>query len=64
MRRRSLLPGPLASPFVIGSARAADVVKVATFDAASTLPCFVALTRGFSSDAGIAPQASRCRRIR
>ncbi|WP_158291987.1 ABC transporter substrate-binding protein [Paracraurococcus ruber] len=58
MHRRALLLGSLASPFVIGSARAADAVKVATFDAASTLPYFVALTRGFFADAGIAPQGT------
>lgn len=56
MHRRSLLLGTLAAPFVIGTARAADAVKVATFDAASTLPYFVAVTRGFFADAGIAPQ--------
>ena len=56
MLRRSLLLGTLAAPFVIGTARAADAVKVATFDAASTLPYFVAVTRGFFADAGIAPQ--------
>jgi len=56
MRRRSLLLGGLAAPFVIGTARAADTVKVAIFEAASTLPYYVALTRGFFADAGIAPQ--------
>src|SRR6478672_3097153 len=56
MHRRSLLLGAIAAPFVIGTARAADTVKVATFDAASTLPYFVAVTRGFFADAGIAPQ--------
>ncbi len=56
MHRRSLALGLLAAPFVIGPARAADTVKVATFDAASTLPYFVAVTRGFFADAGIAPQ--------
>ncbi|MFC7472993.1 ABC transporter substrate-binding protein [Dankookia sp. GCM10030260] len=56
MHRRSLLLGSVAAPFVIGTARAADTVKVATFDAASTLPYFVAVTRGFFADAGIAPQ--------
>lgn len=55
MRRRSLF-GVLAAPFVIGQARAADVVRVATFEAASTLPYFVALTRGHFAEAGIEPQ--------
>ncbi|WP_198377978.1 ABC transporter substrate-binding protein [Neoroseomonas rubea] len=54
--RRPLLLGTLAAPFVIGEARAADTVKVAIFEAASTLPYFVALTRGFFTEAGIAPQ--------
>lgn len=56
MHRRAILLGSLAAPFVIGAARAADAVKVATFDAASTLPYFVAVTHGFFADAGIAPQ--------
>jgi len=56
MHRRSLLLGGIAAPFVIGTARAQDAVKVATFDAASTLPYFVALTRGFFREAGIEPQ--------
>ncbi len=56
MHRRSLLLGAVAAPFVIGIARAADVVKVATFEAASTLPYFVALTRGYFAEAGITPQ--------
>lgn len=54
--RRPLLLGTLAAPFVIGEARAADTVKVAIFEAASTLPYYVALTRGFFTEAGIAPQ--------
>jgi NitT/TauT family transport system substrate-binding protein len=55
MNRRALLLGPLAAPFVIGAARAADTVRVATFEAASTLPYFVAITRGFFREAGIEP---------
>ncbi len=56
MRRRPLLLGMLATPFVIGQARAADPLRVAIFEAGSTLPYFVALTRGFFTDVGIAPQ--------
>lgn len=56
LRRRPLLLGAVSAPFVIGSARAADEVKVATFEAASTLPYWVAVTRGFFAEAGIAPQ--------
>lgn len=55
MNRRALLLGPLAAPFVIGSARAMDTVRVATFEAASTLPYFVAITRGFFREAGVEP---------
>ncbi len=55
MNRRPLLLGALAAPFVIGSARAADPVRVALFEAGSTLPYFVAQTRGFFRDAGVAP---------
>ena len=58
MNRRSLLLGGLAAPFVIGTARAADVVKVATFDAASTLPFWVAVTRGYFAEVGVEPQGS------
>lgn len=54
MRRRLVL-GALAAPAIAAPARAADAVRVATFDAASTLPYFVALTRGFFADVGIAP---------
>ncbi len=56
MRRRPLLLGTIAAPFVIGSARAADPIRVAVFEAGSTLPYFVALARGFFADVGIAPQ--------
>ena len=55
MHRRSLLLGAVAAPFVIGTARAADTVKVATFDAASTLPYWVAVTRGYFAEVGIEP---------
>lgn len=54
--RRPLLFGALAAPFVIGQARAADPLRVAIFEAGSTLPYFVALTRGFFTEVGIAPQ--------
>lgn len=54
--RRRILFGALAAPLLANPARAADAVKVATFDAASTLPYFVALTRGYFAEAGIAPQ--------
>jgi NitT/TauT family transport system substrate-binding protein len=53
MRRRSLLLGTIATPFVIGTARAMDTVRVATFEAASTLPYFVALSRGMFREVGI-----------
>lgn len=56
MRRRMLLLAPLAAPAIARPARAAEAVKVATFDAASTLPYFVARERGFFADAGIEPQ--------
>lgn len=58
MHRRSLALGLLASPFVIGQARAADAVRVAVFEAASTLPYFVALSRGFFTEVGIEVQAN------
>jgi hypothetical protein len=54
--RRPFILGSLSSPFVIGQARAADTIKVAIFEAASTLPYFVALARGFFTEVGIAPQ--------
>jgi NitT/TauT family transport system substrate-binding protein len=54
--RRPFILGTLSSPFVIGQARAADTIKVAIFEAASTLPYFVALARGFFTEVGIAPQ--------
>ena len=56
MHRRALLLGTLAAPAVIGAVRAQEAVKIAVFEAASTLPYFVALTRGFFADVGIAPQ--------
>lgn len=56
LRRRPLLLGTLAAPFVIGAARAADTVRIAIFEAGSTLPYFVALTRGYFADVGIEPQ--------
>jgi len=55
LQRRPLLLGTLASPIVIGAARAMDTVRVATFEAASTLPYFVAITRGFFREAGVEP---------
>lgn len=58
MHRRALVLGPLSAPFVLGSARAMETVRVATFEAASTLPYFVALTRGFFREAGIEPQGT------
>jgi NitT/TauT family transport system substrate-binding protein len=56
MHRRALLLGGLAAPCVIGAARAQDTLRIAIFEAGSTLPYFVALTRGFFTDVGIAPQ--------
>ncbi len=58
MRRRSLVLGVLAAPVVIGQARAADTVRVAVFEAASTLPYFVALSRGFFTEVGIEVQGT------
>lgn len=56
MHRRSLLLGALAAPALTRPAWARDTVKIATFEAASTLPHYVAVTRGFYAEAGIEPQ--------